>query len=194
MPASALHLLQSFAAPERIRIAQEVLADAGFASLLPTLAPVPASLPESEIQAMAAVGLRQRRNTLAKAELARVRYAVTFLDLYRQADTPNTVAAKLGLDPSRVRQRIRDHTLLAIELNDEKRVPRFQFEGDIEVPGMAKLVAATWQRLAPLAFAMWFMTPTRDLTASGNDAPMSPREWLLCTGDVDTVMMLADVL
>jgi hypothetical protein len=193
MSASAAPLLPA-AASGGIHDALETLADAGFASILPVLTPLPATLPESEVRALAEVSLRQSHTTHAKAESARLRYTATFLDLYRQADTPNAVAARLGLDPSRIRQRIRDHTLLAIECNDEKRIPRCQFEDDIEVPGMARLVAATWRTMTPLAFAMWFTTPTADLAASDADTPLSPREWLLRTGEVDSVLALADTL
>jgi hypothetical protein len=184
---------ESLAAHDPIHFVEKVLTDAGFASILPPLAPVPA-LPEAEVQALAAVGLRPGRQTSARAESARARYALTFLDLYRQADTPNEVAARLRLDPSRIRQRVREHSLLSIEWNGEKRIPRFQFEGNAEVPGVAKLVAATRAKMSPLAFAMWFTTPTPDLAVDQADTPLSPREWLLRTGDVDTVLALAGAL
>jgi hypothetical protein len=191
--ATALRLSPPLATGERIRFVEEALAAMGLTSILPPLTPV-STLPESEMRALAAVGLRQGRHTRAAADSARARYAMTFLDLYRQADTPGEVAARLGLDASRIRQRLRDHTLLAIEWNGEKRIPRLQFEGDTEVPGVAKLVAATWSKMTPLAFAMWFTTPNPDLALDDVGTPLSPREWLLRTGDVDPVLTLANTL
>jgi hypothetical protein len=191
--ALAFDLSSSLTSDDRLRIVEKVLGDAGFASILPSLTAA-SGLPESEAKALAAVGLRKNRHARAQADSARARYALSFIDLYRQADTPNAVAHRLGLDPSRIRQRVRNHTLLSIEWNGDKRIPRFQFEGDIEVPGVAKLVAASHSKMTPLAFAMWFTTSSPDLTMDDDGTPLSPREWLLFTGDVDTVLAIIDTL
>lgn len=177
---------------ERMRVAEEALTEAGFASILPVLSPVVAGLPVAEVTALAAIGLRVDKCTRANAARARMGYVHSFLDLVRQSDTPNEVAAKLGLDPSRIRQRIRQGSLLAIELNDEKRVPRFQFEGDIEVPGQGKIAKTVVRKMTPLAFALWFTSPSLDLGETGT--PVSPRYWLLQTGDVAPVLALAERL
>lgn len=184
--------LDGLSRKERLRIAERVLLDAGFTSLLPSIHPIEAALPVAELEALAAVGLRATPSTRKRAESARARYASTFIDLFNKSDTPTELAAKLGLDPSRIRQRIRDHSLLAVELNGEKRVPRFQFEDKLEVPGLAKLLAAAGEHVAPLSFAMWFLTPTADLTSGEDEAPNSPRDWLLRTGDVETVLAIMD--
>jgi hypothetical protein len=39
---------------------------------------------------------------------------------------------------------------------------------------------------------MWLLTPTADLASGDNDAPMSPRDWLLRTGDVEAVLAITD--
>lgn len=187
-------MLDALPEKERLRIAERVFADAGFTSLLPSVQPVDPTLPAAEALALEAVGLRTTPQTRARAETARARYVSTFLDLFNKADTPTQLAHKLGLDPSRIRQRIRDRTLLAIELNGEKRVPRFQFEGKTEVPGLPKVLAWVDDRVSPLAFAMWFLTPTPDLAWGEGEAPTSPREWLLRTGDVAAVLALAEDL
>lgn len=195
MNTATARMLKAFDEDERIHIAEQLLADAGFASLLPSLTPLRLALPETEAHALAAVGLGLHRDTAAQAEAARVRQAMTFLDLYRQSETPNATAARLGVDPSRIRQRIREHSLLAIEMNDERRLPLLQFDGDVEIPGVAKLVAATWRKMEPLAFAMWFTTPTADLAVNDDEEhALSPRDWLRRTGDVGTVLALAESL
>jgi hypothetical protein len=186
-------VLEGLSAKDRIRVAERVLLDAGFTSMLPSVHPLAAALPAAETEALAAVGLRTTASTRRRAASARSRYVSTFLDLFEQADTPSALADKLGLDPSRIRQRIRERTLLAIELNGEKRVPRFQFEGAVEIPGLPKVLAAA-ERLSPLAFALWFLTPSPDLPHGDGDTPTSPRDWLLRTGEVDTVLALAEQL
>jgi hypothetical protein len=188
------HALDGLSRKERLRIAERVLLDEGFTSLLPAMHAIEPALPAAELDALAAVGLRTTPKTRKRAESARVRYASTFLDLFNQADTPAELAKKLKLDPSRIRQRIRDRSLLAIELNGEKRVPHFQFEGKVEIPGLPRLLAAAGEQMPALAFAMWFLTPTADLAVGEDDTPISPREWLLRTGDVESVLAVMDDL
>lgn len=188
------HALDAMSPKERLRVAERVLLEAGFTSMLPTIHPIEPALPEAEAQALAAVGLRKTSQTKKDAERARARYVSTFLDLFRNADTPTELAEKLGLDPSRIRQRIRDRTLLTVELNGAKRIPRFQFEGNVEVPGLPKVLAATDEQVSTLVFAMWFLSPSSDLAWEEDDTPTSPRDWLLRTGDVAAVVALAEHL
>jgi len=196
MQAALIQALFQETKAERIRIAQALLADSGITSLLPATAArvPPSSLPQAESEALAAVGLRPNETTRTRALRARVRHALTFLDLFENSDTPKDLARKLGMSAGRVRQRIRDRTLLSIELNGEKRVPRFQFEGNHEVPGIAKIVREISGKMNPLAFAMWFTTPTADIGDGEDGEATSPRDWLLRTGDVDSVLDLANAL
>lgn len=179
---------------ERLRLVQEVLADAGFKSILPALPSVEIAveLPAVESVALAAVGLRADKHTQAQATRARMGYVLSFVDLLRQSDTPRQVAERLGLDSRRVRQRIREGSLLAVELNDKKRVPLFQFEGDMELPGLGKILKILVQKMTPLAIAIWFMSPTPDLGDA--NSLVSPRDWLLRTGKVGPVLALAELL
>ena len=193
MPIAADRALGSLSEKERLRLAEQVFIEAGFTSLLPSLHPMVATLPEAEAHALAQVGLKPTAKTRANAAKSRAGYVTTFLDLFHNADSSVELAARLGLDPSRIRQRIRDHSLLSLELNGERRVPRFQFEGDVEIPGLSRVLAAT-AMLSPLAFAMWFLTPTPDLEREPDGAPTSPREWLLRTGDVAAVLALTEDL
>ncbi|MBK6728296.1 MAG: hypothetical protein IPG63_13730 [Xanthomonadales bacterium] len=186
--------LEGLSRKERLRLAEAVLQDAGFRSLLPSAHPLESALPEAEARALAAVGMRTTLRTRQAAANARGRYAATFLDLFQKADTPAELAETLGLDPSRIRQRIREGTLLAVELNGEKRVPQFQFERGVEVPGLPKVLATVGDKVSPLAFAMWFLTPTPDLRSGAGGGAVSPRDWLLRTGDVDPVLALAEGL
>lgn len=193
MPISADRALRALSEMDRLRLAEQVFIEAGIHSLLPQIHPSAATLPEAEASALAHVGLKPTAKTRANAAKSRARYATTYLDLFNNADTSMELAAKLGLDPSRIRQRIREHSLLSIELNGERRVPRFQFQGKVEVPGLSKVLSAT-SMLSPVAFAMWFLSPTPDLEIEPDAVPVSPREWLLRTGDVAAVLALAESL
>ena len=195
MKAALIQELSQLSRPERIRIAQALLSDAVVTSVLPPSAAriSPSSLPQAESEALAAVGLRPNSTTRTRALRARVRHALTVLDLFENSDTPKQLARKLGVSPGRVRQRIRDRTLLSIELNGEKRVPRFQFEGNREVPGISKIVREFSGKMAPLAFAIWFTSPSADIGDNEDHKVTSPRDWLLRTGDVGSVLDLANV-
>jgi hypothetical protein len=39
---------------------------------------------------------------------------------------------------------------------------------------------------------MWFLAPTSDLSSGDEVVPISPREWLLRTGDVEAVLAIMD--
>jgi hypothetical protein len=45
--------------------------------------------------------------------------------------------------------------------------------------------------LSPLDVAEWFLSPNPDLEIEAQDAPLSPREWLLTGRAVETVVALA---
>jgi hypothetical protein len=47
------------------------------------------------------------------------------------------------------------------------------------------------EHLNPLDVAEWFLSPNPDLEVAGQDAPLSPRDWLLQGELVTTVVALA---
>jgi hypothetical protein len=168
------------------------LLEAGFTSLLPSVHPVEQALSAAELAALSSVGLVAGPGTRERAESARSRYFVTYLDLFNHSDSPSELGRRLGLNPGCIRKRLRERSLLAIELGGRRRVPRFQFEGSVEVPGLRRILAAAGASLTPLAFAMWFLAPTSDLSSGDEVVPISPREWLLRTGDVEAVLAIMD--
>ena len=97
----------------------------------------------------------------------------------------------LGVDVSRIRQRIRDRSLFGVEYEGEWRLPRFQFERKKVLPGLAEVLAALPPGLNPLDVAMWFLQPNIDLEADEEKPVLSPRAWLLRGGLPSTVVQLA---
>jgi hypothetical protein len=105
--------------------------------------------------------------------------------------TTAQAARHLKVDPSRIRQRLRERSLYGVEYDGEKRLPRFQFEHRKVVPGLAKVLAKLPPQLSPLDVAEWFLSPNPDLELERRTVPLSPREWLLSGKPVETVVSLA---
>jgi hypothetical protein len=74
------------------------------------------------------------------------------------------------------------------------RLPLFQFTDALErvVPGFGDLVPLV-AGLHPVDVATWFTSPHLDLTV-GDDARVSPRDWLLGGGDMEVLRPLVDEL
>lgn len=101
-------------------------------------------------------------------------------------------AAKLlRVDVSRIRQRLRERSLFGIEYEGSWRLPRFQFERRLVIPGLAQVLKELPPDLFPLDVVDWFLLPEPDLQLEGDAAPQSPREWLISGRPVDAVAALA---
>jgi hypothetical protein len=114
-----------------------------------------------------------------------------YMALLETSYTTSEAAKYLKVDASRVRQRLREHSLFGIEYDGEKRLPRFQFERQQVIPGLRDVIAALPKDLNPLDVAQWFLSPNPDLEIEGQEEPMSPREWLLSGAAVEAVAALA---
>jgi hypothetical protein len=116
-----------------------------------------------------------------------------YIDLVRASGFTQDVAKLLDVEPSRVRQRIQEHSLFAFNEMGRHHIPLFQFEGDREIPGLADVVRALPKDLPALAFANWFTLPSASLD-NGDGQPIAPRDYLLKTGDSATVASVARYL
>lgn len=105
------------------------------------------------------------------------------------------VAAKLGVTDGRLRQRVREGTLLAVHASDGRslRVPVFQLTESGELPGLRIVMRAIRPDLRPLQVAAFFSTPQSDLE-NADGTPMTPIDWLLAGNDPDPVRELAQSL
>jgi hypothetical protein len=95
------------------------------------------------------------------------------------------------VDPSRIRQRVRERSLYGVEYDGERRLPRFQCERRKVIPGLSEVLAELPGRLSPLDVTEWFLSPNPDLEIADRDEPISPREWLLSARPVESVVALA---
>jgi hypothetical protein len=123
-----------------------------------------------------------------------VQTAADYAALLATALSVPQLARRLGVDQSRVRQRIAQHTLIAVKDGAAWRLPLFQLDdtGQRLVPGLAA-VAPRLARVHPVAGARWFTLPHPDLV-DDDGHPLSPRAWLLGGGDPKEVAALADEL
>lgn len=114
-----------------------------------------------------------------------------------QESLPTAEAAiRLGVDPSRIRQRLTSAppSLYGIRLESGWVVPAFQFEGSKILPGIAEVVARLDPELHPVATFRWFHLPNADLVLERDGAEtrtLSPRDWLRLGLPVEPVAELA---
>ncbi|HEV2071326.1 MAG TPA: hypothetical protein VGR26_16165 [Acidimicrobiales bacterium] len=101
-------------------------------------------------------------------------------------------ATGLGVDTSRVRQRIYARSLYAFKHQGRWLVPAFQLGPRTLVPGLDAVVSALAPGLHPVAVSRWFTTPHADLVVE--DEPVSPIDWLAAGGPPDTAAALAEAI
>lgn len=104
------------------------------------------------------------------------RAAAAYAALLASSLTVQETARRLGVDGSRVRQRLAARTLYGIRHGDGWRIPVFQFDGGRLLPALAAVVSRLDPTLHPLAVFRWFTTPDPDLRT--DNTPLSPRDWL----------------
>jgi hypothetical protein len=115
--------------------------------------------------------------------------AVAHAELVSRSLTVAETAKRLGVDTSRVRQRIYARSLYAFKQGGSWLVPAFQLRRHKLVPGLDAAVSALAPELHPVAVSRWFTTPTPDLVV--DDSFVSPIDWLTAGGAPEIVASLA---
>ena len=100
-----------------------------------------------------------------------------------------TVAKRLRVDTSRVRQRIYARSLYAFKRHGTWLVPAFQLNTRGLIGGLEQVVPELSRELHPVAVSRWFTTPNADLAL--RDEPVSPIAWLASGGPPEAVAALA---
>lgn len=113
--------------------------------------------------------------------------AEAYAHLVASSYSVTDVASCLGVDSSRVRQRLADRTLFGFKVRRQWRLPRWQFLNGEEVPALGE-VLSTLALDDPISVSGFFVTPTLELTIDGE--PMAPIEWLLAGRSADRVKAL----
>lgn len=138
------------------------------------------------------------RNYVRKDPIGR--YAALYTGMLATSKSVKETAEMLGVDPSRVRQRlVHERSLYGIKQGSQWRIPVFQFDGGKPVPGIGKVLAALPDSLNPVSVLSWFMVANPDLEApeegkSRRTRRFSPRDWLLMGNPPEKVAQLAGEL
>src|SRR5262245_1366542 len=133
----------------------------------------------SGIDATAAA--QQSESRRAAVHAARIEF-----ELLRRSYTTHDVAAKWGVDDSRVRHRVRNRALYGMRVGRSLRLPIWQFDDELRpLPGLAAVLAALPSGMHPREVEGFMTTPQDDLRMRGHKR--SPRDWLLTGGDVTPV-------
>ena len=90
-------------------------------------------------------------------------------------------ARHLGVNRSRISQRLSERSLYAFDGADDRYFPTWQFAGGRIVQGLKVVLEALDHDLHPLVVDHWFTTPNVDLELSGS--PTSPAVWIATGGD-----------
>jgi hypothetical protein len=149
------------------------------------------ALSAGEIAALESVGLSTAAWSGRAKQDPLMHSIADYMALIETSLTTSQAADYLKVDVSRIRQRLRERSLFGIEYDGERRLPRFQFERKQVLPGLREVIGALPEHLNPLDVAEWFLSPNPDLEAAGQDAPLSPRDWLLRGEPVTSVVALA---
>jgi excisionase family DNA binding protein len=105
--------------------------------------------------------------------------------------TTREAAKRLGVNDSRVRQRLSQRALYGIKAGDEWRLPAFQFGRKGLVPGIERVFPRLPAILNPVAVYRWFHTPNPDLEEEGEGIALTPLQWLQSGNDPGVVAELA---
>ena len=137
------------------------------------------ALSNGELRALAGVGLSTQPWPAERADDPLSQSIVDYMALIETSLTAAESARLLGVDVSRIRQRLRQRSLFGVDYEGEWRLPRFQFERRKALPGLGEVLAALPTELHALEAAEWFLSPNPDLQLDEQALPLSPRDWLL---------------
>jgi hypothetical protein len=142
-------------------------------------------LSEGEAAALAqgSAGLDVSAATTAR-QMARG--AGAWIELVQTSATVGEVARRLGVQDSRIRQRLGNRTLYGFKEATAWRLPDFQFCEKQVLPGLDRVLPSVPRDVGPLTLTSWFQTPTPDLArdghasahASGSSPVRIRRPWL----------------
>ena len=153
--------------------------------------------PAQELSPSALAALQRGGFTLAPVSgtsdddpLART--IATYSALLTSGLTVQEASRLLGVNTSRIRQRLIGRTLFGIKGAHGWRLPTFQFGASGTLPGIAQVLPRLDPELHPVAVYSWFTEPDPDLQVDGT--AVSPRDWLASGHDPEVVAAIASDL
>lgn len=145
-------------------------------------------LSTSERNALLSVGVNPDQEVSGRAVLDAAAHFAVILE----TALPIVVAArKLGVNPARLKQRIRERTLIAVKVSArEWLLPGFQFTTSGELPGLRSVVRTSRPGTSIIAVVSFFTSPQADLE-NDEGALMTPVAWLTSGRDPNAVLSVA---
>ncbi|HEX9735099.1 MAG TPA: DNA-binding protein [Thermoanaerobaculia bacterium] len=152
-----------------------------------------ADLTQAEAEALTAGGLdlSPRRDDEASA-LAQT--TAKYAALLTTSLTTAEAAERLGVDASRIRQRLTERTLYGVRTSEGWRLPAFQFLAESLLPAIGDVLPLLSPDLHPVAVHNFFTLPNVDLREEELGRDLSPREWLQAGYPPNAVADLAAAL
>lgn len=135
-------------------------------------------LTATEIEALKRGGFSLEPGPQAGADDPIARTAATYTALIATGLSVSQAAAMLGVNPSRIRQHLLDHTIYGIKWSHSWRLPLFQFDGERLLPGAGEVFSRLDWSVHPVGVYNWFVNPDPDLQTDDDQSPLSPRDWL----------------
>lgn len=102
------------------------------------------------------------------------------------------VARRLGVDPSRIRQRVTGRSLCGVRVGREWRLPAWQFDETAAIPHLQRVLEALSADLDPVSIARFMTFANEELLMGGE--PVAPRVWLAAGRDPEPVVRMAGYL
>jgi hypothetical protein len=148
-------------------------------------------LSAAETEALRSVGALKDQASVRAENDPLIKSRAQYMALLEDSLSAADAAKLLRVDVSRVRQRLRERSLFGLEYEGSWRLPRFQFERRLVIPGLAQVLKSLPPDLFPLDVVDWFVLPDSDLQLDSDAAPLSPREWLLTGRAIEAVITVA---
>ncbi len=121
--------------------------------------------------------------------------AAAYQGLRATSLTVEEAAARLGVNTSRIRQRLADRSLYGVKDGHTWLLPAFQFGSKTLVPGVSVVVRRLPPDIGVLAAARWFSSPNPDLcTRDDDERALTPLQWLLGGNPPEAAAELAAAL
>jgi hypothetical protein len=153
--------------------------------------PVADELSASELTALRGVGAFKDDVPVNADSDPLLRSQAQYMALLEESVSAAEAAKLLRVDVTRVRQRLRERSLYGLEYEGAWRLPRFQFERRLIIPGLAQVLKALPPDLFPLDVLDWFLLAEPELKLESDETPLSPRAWLISGRPIDAVVKMA---
>lgn len=148
-------------------------------------------MPPAEAQLWRSVGARPA--TVSESARVVARSAALIAQLVAASIEGDAAMAEvLGVDRSRVSQRVADRSLYCFDGPNGRLFPRWQLVGRKPLPGLREVLGVLRPTLHPLTVDHWMTTVNVDLIV--DEEPVSPVEWLASGGPGKVVAALAEEL